>query len=316
MKLAKSAFLIILFSTIFITGMAAQKYGHLNSGNLIMSIPEAQSAEKELVAYRSQLIEAWKKKGQALQADALKLKQEYDTGNLSKLKAQERQAALAKREEELRKEEMEIGQKIEKRREELLKPIFAMIDAALKELGKEHGYTMIFDTSIFNALLYVKESDDVMALIKEKLKQKHIRAYLSNNNENKLPNKSNVVKMEKKNENWIIKAKVNGVDMDMIFDTGASSVSLSLTEAMFLLKQNKILPEHFVGNVYFKTADGKISEGMEIILEEIIIGNKTLHNVKATVVSNLEAPILLGNTALNKFVKYEVDTKEGTITFH
>ena len=169
MKLAKSAFFIILFSTIFITGIFAQKYGHLNSGNLIMSIPEAQSAEKELVAYRSQLIEAWKKKGQTLQEDALKLKQEYDTGNLSKLKAQERQAALAKREEELRKEEMEIGQKIEKRREELLKPIFDKIDVALKELGKEHGYTMIFDTSIFNALLYVRESDDVMPLLKAKL---------------------------------------------------------------------------------------------------------------------------------------------------
>src|SRR5690606_29239750 len=105
----------------------------------------------------------------ALEADAMKLRQEYDAGDISKIKAQERQTALAKREEELRKEEMEIGQKIEKRREDLLKPIFDRIDVALKELGKEHGYTMIFDTSIFNALLYVKESDDVMPLLKAKL---------------------------------------------------------------------------------------------------------------------------------------------------
>jgi outer membrane protein len=168
-KLIKSTLLIFILAVASISTVTAQKYGHLNSGNLIMSIPEAQSAEKELAIYRDQLIAALKKKGEALQAEGLKLQQEYDAGTLSQIKAQEKQNALMKRGQELRQEEIDIGEKVAKKREELLKPILDKIDAALKEIGKEGGYTMIFDTGIFNALLYVQESDDLMPLIKAKL---------------------------------------------------------------------------------------------------------------------------------------------------
>lgn len=168
-KLIRSTLLLISLTVATFSIASAQKYGHLNSGNLIMSIPDAQKAEKELVIYRDQLIAALKKKGEALQADAAKLQQEYNAGSLSQVKAEEKQAALIKREQDLQKEEYEIGTKVAKKREELLKPILDRLDAVLKEVGKENGYTMIFDTSIFNALLYVRESDDVMPLVKAKL---------------------------------------------------------------------------------------------------------------------------------------------------
>ncbi len=168
-KLIKSGLILTFFTLATFTTVFAQKYGHLNSGNLIMSIPAAQAAEKELETYRDQLVAELDKKGEKLQADALKLQKEYDAGTLSQVKAQEEQAALMKRGEDLRKEEIEVGNKVAKKREELLKPILDKLDAALKEVGKEGGYTMIFDTGIFNALLYVNESDDVMPLVKAKL---------------------------------------------------------------------------------------------------------------------------------------------------
>ena len=165
----KSGLLLIFLCVVTFSTISAQKIGHLNSGNLIMSIPEAQSAEKELATYRDQLIAALEKKGEALQMDALKLQQEYDSGALSQVKAQEKQAALLKRDQDLRQEEVEVGNKVAKKREELLKPILDKVDKALKELGKEEGYSMIFDSSIFNAVLYLEESDDVMPKIKAKL---------------------------------------------------------------------------------------------------------------------------------------------------
>ena len=168
-KLIKSGLLLILFSVLTLSTVTAQKYGHLNSGNLIMSIPEAQAAEKELETYRNQLIATLEKKGEALQADAMKLQQEYDSGALSQVKAQEKQASLMKRGEDLRNEEVEMGNKVASKREELLKPILDKLDVALKEVGKEGGYIMIFDTGIFNALLYVEEADDVLPLVKAKL---------------------------------------------------------------------------------------------------------------------------------------------------
>jgi len=168
-KLIKSGLLLILFAAVTFTTANAQKYGHLNSGNLIMSIPEAETAEKELETYRNQLLAGLEKKGEALQNDAMQLQKEYDSGALSQVKAQEKQAALIKRGEDLRQEEVELGNKVAQKREELLKPILDKLDVALKEVGKENGYTMIFDTGIFNALLYVEEADDVMPLVKAKL---------------------------------------------------------------------------------------------------------------------------------------------------
>jgi outer membrane protein len=168
-NLIKTGLLLIFLTITTFSTITAQKYGHLNSGNLIMSIPEAQAAEKELETYRNQLIAGLEKKGEALQADALKLQQEYDSGALSQVKAQEKQTALMKRGEDLRNEEVELGNQVAAKREELLKPILDKLDAALKEVGKEGGYTMIFDTGIFNALLYVEEGDDVLPLVKAKL---------------------------------------------------------------------------------------------------------------------------------------------------
>ena len=161
-KLIKSSLLLALFALATFSTVSAQKYGHLNSGNLIMSIPEAVSAEKELETYRNQLIANLKKKTDQLQADAVALQKEYDSGTLSQVKAEEKQAELIKREQQLRNEEIEIGNKVATKRQELLKPILDKIDAALKEVGKENGYTMIFDTGVFNAVLFVEEADDVM----------------------------------------------------------------------------------------------------------------------------------------------------------
>ena len=46
-----------------------------------------------------------------------------------------------------------------------------------------------------------------------------------------------IIKLEKVNGIYKIPCKVNGILMNFIFDTGASDVSISLTEAMFLMKQ-------------------------------------------------------------------------------
>jgi outer membrane protein len=40
---------------------------------------------------------------------------------------------------------------------------------AINEIGKEGKYTMIFDTSIFNTILFARDSDDLEPLVKGKL---------------------------------------------------------------------------------------------------------------------------------------------------
>lgn len=125
---------------------------------------------------------------------------------------------------------------------------------------------------------------------------------------------SNKIKLIKKNGVYYIPVKINGVPMEFVYDTGASSVSISLAEAMYLSKNGKLAKSDILGNQYFTDANGDISEGTKIILREIKIGNKTLYNVEASIVHNLKAPLLLGQSALKRFGKIVFDTKNQTLT--
>ena len=98
---------------------------------------------------------------------------------------------------------------------------------------------------------------------------------------------------------------VNGVKMDFIFDTGASSVCLSTTEANFLYKNGYLDDTDFIGESYSMIADGSIVENMEIMLKSIVIEGVEINNVKATIVKSIDAPLLLGQTALQKFGRIE-----------
>lgn len=112
-----------------------------------------------------------------------------------------------------------------------------------------------------------------------------------------------------------IPIEINGVSMNFIFDTGASIISISETEALYLIKQGKILEEDILGSVYYQDATGKISEGTQINLKSVRIGNNEVYNVKASVVHNLQAPLLLGQSALSRFGKVTIDYKKNTISF-
>lgn len=125
---------------------------------------------------------------------------------------------------------------------------------------------------------------------------------------------SNKIKLIKKGGVYCLPIKINGVPMEFVYDTGASSVSISLAEAMYLSKNGKLAKSDFLGNQYFTDAKGDISEGTKIILREIKIGNKTLYNVEASIVHNLKAPLLLGQSALKRFGKIVFDTKNQTLT--
>jgi aspartyl protease family protein len=126
---------------------------------------------------------------------------------------------------------------------------------------------------------------------------------------------TNLILMKKKNGVYYIPAEVNGYSMEFVFDTGASSVSISLTEAMLLYKNGKLSKSDILGSQYFSDANGDISEGTKINIRSIKIGSKLLQNIEATVVHNLQAPLLLGQSALSKFGKFSVNTANNTITF-
>lgn len=125
----------------------------------------------------------------------------------------------------------------------------------------------------------------------------------------------NIVKMSEENGTYKIPVEINGSNMNFIFDTGASVISMSETEALFLFKQGTLKEEDFLGNVNFQDATGAISEGTIIKLKTVKIGHKVLKDVEASIVHNSEAPLLFGQSALAKFGKVSIDYDENEITF-
>lgn len=125
----------------------------------------------------------------------------------------------------------------------------------------------------------------------------------------------NIVKMKESNGVFIIPVKINGSSMDFIFDTGASDITISEVEATFLLKQGLLTQEDIIGVQNYRIADGSISEGTIINLKTVEIGNKTLYNIKASVIHNSMAPLLLGQSALAKFGNVSINFSLNEITF-
>lgn len=142
-------------------------------------------------------------------------------------------------------------------------------------------------------------------------------------NEIKKPNENEPVKsssgktivtMRQDGGVYYVPVEINQVPMEFIFDTGASSISISEVEALYLFKNGKLSQEDVKGTAQFSDANGDISEGTIIVLKTVKIGNKTLSNVEANVVHNLQAPLLFGQTAMQRFGKISIDYNKATIT--
>lgn len=106
---------------------------------------------------------------------------------------------------------------------------------------------------------------------------------------------------------YTIPCEVNGLKLQFVFDTGASDVHLSLVEAAFMLKNGYIEEDDFVGTGTYSMADGSISENAIVNLKTIKIGSRIINNVKACISSQIDASLLLGQSAIQKLGAYSVE---------
>ncbi|MEM9884429.1 MAG: OmpH family outer membrane protein [Bacteroidota bacterium] len=167
-KLVVSTFLM-LATLLMTTSLVAQKYGHLNSGNLLQELPNVKAANVELETYQKQLVSKGEEMAKAFQSKLQAYMTKAEGGELSKIQMQEQEAALQKERESIMQYEQEVIAKVQEKRQQLLEPILKKVDEAIQAVGKENGYQMIFDTSLINTVLFVNDADDLMPLVKKKL---------------------------------------------------------------------------------------------------------------------------------------------------
>ncbi len=104
-----------------------------------------------------------------------------------------------------------------------------------------------------------------------------------------------------------VKCTINGLPLHFYFDTGAADVTISSVEAAFMLKNGYLSRNDLGGRQYYGNASGEITEGTTVTLRSVEFGGLTLCNIKASVVHNQSAPLLLGQTVLSRLGSIEID---------
>lgn len=110
-----------------------------------------------------------------------------------------------------------------------------------------------------------------------------------------------------------VKCNVNGLQLHFIFDTGASDVTISMVEATFMMKNGYLSSSDVVGSQRYMDANGDVSVGTIINIKNVNFGGMELTNVRASVVRNQKAPLLLGQSVLGRLGKIEIDNSKNVL---
>ncbi len=109
---------------------------------------------------------------------------------------------------------------------------------------------------------------------------------------------------------------VNGVGLEMIFDTGCSGALISVAEANYLYQKGKLTDDDILGMAHSQIADGSVVENMVINLRELVIHDQIVcRDVQATVSGNINAPLLLGNAVLDRAATVTIDNERECLIF-
>ena len=162
----KKLLLLTLVCSISMISLHAQnqKYGHVNSAEVLQAMPgvdsiniKLQSFQSELQAMYTEFMQEYQKKQETL---------EKDGGFMSPSIRQIREKELVDLQNRIQEFQYGVQEDLEQKQFELVKPFQDKIQEAINNVAKENGYIYIFDTQV---LLYSEGGADVTPLVKKKL---------------------------------------------------------------------------------------------------------------------------------------------------
>ena len=145
----------------------AQKFGHLNSADIIQVMPEYTAAQTELQKLEKQYSDELK----MMETELSKKSEEYEAqkatlpANIQQRREQELQELYGKMQQYYQTSQQELAQASQ----EKMAALTEKITKAIKEVGVAGGFLYIFDTA--SGIPYISEtlSTDVTAQVKAKL---------------------------------------------------------------------------------------------------------------------------------------------------
>lgn len=168
MNYSKKTIITALLAVFVMATGWSQKFGHINSQQLLIESPLVKAADTKIQTYQADLISKGEAMVKKFEAEYQTYVKDREAGTLSQIQIQQRESGLQATQQTIQKYEVEIQQKLAMKREELYKPILDKVKIAMDAIGKDGGYAMIFDTST-NGLLFAMEGEDLLGKVKTKL---------------------------------------------------------------------------------------------------------------------------------------------------
>lgn len=178
----------------------------------------------------------------------------------------------------------------------------------------EDGYRCFAHIKRDRDLNNIRNTEDFKVLMKE-YEEKHLQEIAADADGDDSAYELKVEEIPFTKEGGVCKVKcaINGLPLHFIFDTGATDVSISSVETTFMAKNDFLSSSDIIGKQNYQTADGNITEGTVINLKDVKLGSLHLNNIKASVVRNQAAPLLLGQSVLSKLGKIEIDNTKNVL---
>ncbi len=166
-KLLSLSFLIfLLLGSATVSAQEAAKFGHIDTNELLRMMPGRDQAQADLERYAQELEETFA----AMQQEFQNKYQDYieNQESFSQLVRQSRERELQSLQERIMEFQESAQQDIMEQEERLLSPIIEKAREAIQKVGREHGFTYIFDTS-GGSMVFWENGEDIMPLVREEL---------------------------------------------------------------------------------------------------------------------------------------------------
>lgn len=163
----KKILLLSLTFLISISSFSQNKFGYIDSQELLLLMPERKTAEEEVQTFAKSL----ESQLQAMTAEYQQSVQEYQANEATytDLVKQDKVTEITGLEQRIQSFQQNAQQALQSKEQELLEPILQKARKAIEDVASEGDYTYIFDKSV-GSILYAKESENILDKVKIKLK--------------------------------------------------------------------------------------------------------------------------------------------------
>lgn len=160
----KLVLLIAAVAFFSINAADAQKYGHVNSSEILETMPGIDSLQIKLKMFQEDLQSMY----ESMMTEYQQKKDKFDreVGTMSSAVRQVREKELEDLGMRIQEFQANAQDDLEEKQYELAKPFQDAIQNAINKVAKDHGYAYIFDTKI---LLYYNNGDDITPMVKKEL---------------------------------------------------------------------------------------------------------------------------------------------------